>query len=244
MVPLAVSGLARAQQPAPETPAEAHTPPSPDPPEPVDRARALFQQGMQAAEEGRWADALPSFEESYALSGERAALYNVGATLRALGRHVEARDALRRVLADERPLDPALRQEVEAMLADEEARVATLEVTGGAEIPSLRLQLDARALTLPGTWPLELSLDPGLHVLEASAPGRIEQRWEGRLGSGERRTVALELPLVPRGEEVWESPWFWVITVAILAGGGVLAGVLARDAAQLQPQGGVPVLRL
>lgn len=210
----------------------------------AERARAIFQQGLDAAEEGRWADALPLFEESYAISAERAALYNLGATLRALGRHVEARDALRRLLADERPIDPTLRQQVEEMLADEEGRVATLEVTGGEGIEGLRLRLDARELAIPTRWPLELALDPGRHVLEALAPGRIEHRWEDRLGSGDRRTIALDLPLVPRGEEVWESPWFWVVAGVVVAAGTAMAGILAHDAAQLRPQQGVPVLRL
>ena len=208
------------------------------------RARTLFEQGLQAAEEGRWADALPLFEESYALSNELAALYNLGATLRALGRHVESRDALRRRLADPRPIAPELRTEVEAMLADEESRIAVLRVEGGESIESLRLQLDAREVPAPAAWPLELSLDPGAHVLEASAPGRVDQRWEGRLASGDRQAVVLDLPLVPRGEEVWESPWFWVIVGAVVVGGAVAGAVIAQEEAQLDPRGDGFVLRL
>lgn len=236
----AATGPAATDPVATEAPAE----PTSEPAAETSRARQLFEQGLEAAEEGRWADALPLFEESYALSNELAALYNLGATLRALGRHVESRDALRRLLADPRPIAPELRTEVEAMLADEESRVAVLSVEGGDAIDSLSLRLDARPIETPSAWPLELSLDPGAHVLEASAEGRVDQRWEGRLASGDRQTVVLDLPLVPRGEEVWESPWFWVIVGSVVVGGAVAGAVIAQEEAQLDPRGQGFVLRL
>lgn len=75
----------------------------------TDRARALYLDGSTAAEEARWTDALRLFQESYDLSHNPAALFNVATTLRAVGRHRESRDALDRLLRDHSELPDELR---------------------------------------------------------------------------------------------------------------------------------------
>src|SRR5678815_4041604 len=65
----------------------------------ITEARALYQAGNAAAESGQFADALQQFVQAYGLSGNPAALYNAAKTLRALGRHVAARDAFNQLLA-------------------------------------------------------------------------------------------------------------------------------------------------
>src|SRR5690348_4287673 len=78
-----------------------------DPPEPpsrepsqaqIDQARGLFVRGTSFVENGQWADAISTFSQAYELSGVPPALYNVAFALRALGRHVESRDAFEALL--------------------------------------------------------------------------------------------------------------------------------------------------
>src|SRR5262249_33702379 len=96
----------------------------------IEEARARFSAGNRAVDAGRWADALADFERAYALSGVPAALFNAATTLRALGRHVEARDAFDQLLDAHPDLDPTERDRARAMRSEEQARVATLSLVG------------------------------------------------------------------------------------------------------------------
>jgi tetratricopeptide (TPR) repeat protein len=61
-------------------------------------ARALFEAGRIAYENGRFADALPSFTRAFELTGRPALIFNIGQCLDRLGRSAEAADAYRRFL--------------------------------------------------------------------------------------------------------------------------------------------------
>jgi hypothetical protein len=99
------------------------------PPEPPDReptqtqfveARDLFVRGTSFVENGQWADAITTFSQAYELSGVPPALYNVAFALRALGRHVESRDAFEALLERHRDdLDPEMRTLSERYVEEE-----------------------------------------------------------------------------------------------------------------------------
>ncbi|MCX7807199.1 MAG: tetratricopeptide repeat protein, partial [Deltaproteobacteria bacterium] len=63
-------------------------------------ARALFQAGQVAFEDGRFEDALQYFRRSYELSGRPALLYNIGLAADRLRRDEEALSAFERYLAE------------------------------------------------------------------------------------------------------------------------------------------------
>src|SRR5262249_22158767 len=121
------------------------------------KARTLFVAGKQAADAGRWADAAESFEASFSLTHNPAALYNRAVALRALGRHVEARDAFAKLLSDPSSLDDDTRKSADAMRGEEAGRVASIVVSG---IEGCRIQLDGKE-----TPQTTIDVDPGQHKL-------------------------------------------------------------------------------
>jgi tetratricopeptide (TPR) repeat protein len=206
------------------------------------RARERFLEGTTAMDEARWADAVEAFREAHDLVGSPVALYNLGFALRALGRYREALDAFDVLLATE-GLDEATRTDAASLRDEVRGRVATLAVEG---LPpeTVTLVLDALDLVDTGLRPLELTCDPGRHVLRIEAEGRTGFEWRGEVGAGERRS--LEATLSPLVEEPLEEPRslvdepaFWVILGVALVGAGVAAGVggwAADEAAQLRPE--------
>lgn len=221
-------------------------------------AKALYIAGNRAVEQGRWSDALVDFEKSYALSGVPAALFNVATTLRALGRHVESRDAFAQLLARHKQLDPEVRQQAETMLAEEKARVASLIV---ADLPSskddLKISLDGKAQKDGGDRPLAFEVDPGKHALRVEQEESKPFTWEGTLSDGEKKQVAVKLvpedkpaptpapaqppkPEEPKSGSVWSSPIFWTAVGVVVV--GAAAGAYFYDRSkQLEPGSGVSV---
>jgi len=200
------------------------------------RARALFEEGGREVAEGRWADALSAYEESYRLSGIPAALFNSATTLRSMGRHRDARDLFRQLL-DLPDLDPQTRAQAEQRLHEEAGRVALILLVGLADVPDVTVALDGRDLSGPAEDPLELETDPGDHSVSVLGEGYAPWRRAVTLEDGGRETLRVELEPLDR-EEIWESPILWTILGVVLAGGAVLTGVLLYDDAQLDPRAG------
>lgn len=84
------------------------------------RARELFQKGDVAYSEGRYEEALASFQEAYDLSGRSQLLFNISNALERLGRYQEAVDALEKYLASGKAKD---RDVVQKRLANLKKRV-------------------------------------------------------------------------------------------------------------------------
>ena len=238
--------------------AAGHTWKSPDsdpPPAALQEGKALYVAGNRAVEQGRWSDALADFEKAYALTGVPAALFNVATTLRALGRHVEARDAFAQLLAKHPKLDPDIRAQAEKMLAEEKARIAQLIV---ADLPSkkddLKVFVDGSETSDPGERPLAIELDPGKHALRVEESKSKPFTWDGTFKDGEKKSVPVKLvpadvakpappPVQPQPEKsgsVFSSPWFWVATGVVVVGAGVGAYFYDRSK-QLEPESGTVV---
>src|SRR5690242_12194888 len=153
--------------------AQSHTIPGPsgEPnPASIEEARARFSAGNKAVQAGRWADALGDFERAYTLSGVPAALFNVATTLRALGRHVEARDAFDQLLASHPKQDPADREKARALREEEQARIAKLTLDDLPATGAATITLDGQRVTDDGARPLVIEVDPGPHELRVERP--------------------------------------------------------------------------
>ncbi len=84
------------------------------------RAKDLFGKGDSAYAEGRYEEALASFQEAYTLSGRPQLLFNVSNALERLGRYGDAVDALEKYLASGKAKD---RDVVQKRLANLKKRV-------------------------------------------------------------------------------------------------------------------------
>ncbi|MGZ3423498.1 MAG: tetratricopeptide repeat protein [Polyangiales bacterium] len=219
----------------------------------LEEGKALYVAGNRAVEQGRWADALTDFERAYALTGVPAALFNVATTLRALGRHVEARDAFTQLLAKHPKLDPDVKKQAEQMLAEEKARVASLVIADlPSTQPSLKIQVDGKVQKDDGTRPLPVDVDAGHHSLRVEDPKSKPFTWEGQFVDGEKKTVTVKLapldkapPPPPNTEtssgSVFSSPWFWGAVGVVVVGGSIAGGYYYHHSRQLEPGTGTVV---
>jgi hypothetical protein len=216
-------------------------------------ARALFQRGVALGDEGRWADALESFERSYELAPRASTQFNIASTLMRLGRAVRAREVIRTYL--QRP--DVRRDDGRSRPARELAELAQgqiTELTIHVSPDSTSLEIDGRVSPERGTV-RQLSIDAGEHVFRFEAEGFESLRREARLSPGEQTVrVALTAAAPPtqaalvvdgpdadperdptseahdeahdEGGGVLSSPWFWIVTAVLVIGGGVAAAIL------------------
>lgn len=201
----------------------------------VERARTLFIDGSGDVEAYRWADAIPKFEESYALSCAPSALYNLAMALRALGRHREARDAFDRLLGNHPDLGGELRSNAEQFRREEAARVAVLLLAGIEPDVRPTLSFDGEEVTDDGSRPLRIETDAGAHSLIAQIALHQPFLWEGRIGDGQTQTIDLSFVPLPQGGGTDVLPIILGITAAILVGAGIGLGVFLWDDAQVRP---------
>ncbi len=216
--------------------------------EPPNEARGLFVRGMALAGEARWADALPLFERAYALSAEPSALYNVAATLRALGRYADTVDALEKLEADHPDLSAALQSDVHEMLVEARGRVARLIVSHTLGDADVVLRIDSRPVPVD-RWPTELRVDAGPHVVDAETEGHLPFRWESTLSEGESQHLTIEFVADAPDVVVVEPPrrgWIAAVVVGlVVVGTGIALGVaLSSGNDPLQHRTGTVVVDL
>lgn len=153
------------------------------------QARAAFDRGIADVDAGRFANAVAAFEESYRLRPAAVVLYNLASAYSRLGRHQQAIATYERYLAEGGARLPADRvQSVQARIAElrRDLPVVVLRVRP----TPFTLTVDGRAQTVTGD---ELPLDPGSHLLVATAPARAPQQREVQLAPGARVTWDVEL---------------------------------------------------
>jgi tetratricopeptide (TPR) repeat protein len=96
-----------------------------------DAARKAFRAGIKAFDEKAYAEALTKFLAAHRLSGSYTALFNIGHSYAALGRPVEAADALEKYLSEgAAEIKPDRKADVEQLIAHQEERIGTIVVRG------------------------------------------------------------------------------------------------------------------
>jgi hypothetical protein len=213
------------------------------------RAKALFEEGLALSDEGKWSDALSAFQRSDALVSSASARYNVAASLRALGRYVEAEHVLQGILeeagrsAPGKPpsagLKSSLRTEVPALLAEVKKKVVV--VTLRVDPPDAVVEADgaplARIAEVDGA-----ELDPGRHVFVVRAPG-YDTTTVTKAISASDATLVLTAPrssvrTSEAADPVYKRWWPWTIAGVVLAGAGaaiVVVETRPRTAASPPP---------
>lgn len=130
-------------------------------------ARALFERGMQHAADQEWIQALEAFRASADRYDRAGTHLNIASVLLRLGRHVEARDGVRRLLQRDDLSGPD-RERAEALL--ERANDGIHAIALHVEPPTASVHLDGRLVAGEGE-DRELELDPGTHRVEVRAEG-------------------------------------------------------------------------
>ncbi len=225
-----------------------------------DDARSLFERGVALGDEGRWAEALESFERSYELAPRASTQFNIASTHMRLGHAVEAREVVREYLErSEVASRPRRRQAAESLLELAESQITELSIYVSPETATV--EIDGRPSSTRGAV-RQVSLDAGEHVFLIAAEGFEGERRRERLRPGEQSlrvslsrttdTSSAAPRITPdvgesradtsdEGDEggggVLSSPWFWILTAALVIGGGVTAAILLTQGSG-EPNGG------
>jgi hypothetical protein len=203
-------------------------------------ATKLFNDGRALMAAGRMIEACAKLEESEHLDPAPGTLLNlavchesIGRTATAWAEFCDARVAAQR---DGRADRVALAERHARAL---EAKLSRLAITVSqlAEVPQLEVRRDGVSLAREA-WGTPLPVDPGEHLIEASAPGRAVRRVRVRVeADGGTRTVALaplevEAGIVPATTPATTAATTTALRQArpsgraaavALAGGGLLA---------------------
>lgn len=166
-------------------------------------AEALFRDGRGLMARGRFAEACEKFAESQRLDPAAGTLLNLGECSQRQGKVFSAWRAFRDAASLAESAGQRERARGAAARADAIApRIPTLTVSPPARIAELEVHHDGEALAR-SRWEQPQQLDPGVHVLEATAPGLRPWRLEIEVSEGEHRTVAIpELEVEPIAPQV------------------------------------------
>lgn len=199
-------------------------------------AEALFLQGRDALARGDYAEACAKFGESLRLDPAPGTALNLSECEEHTGKLAQSWQHLRQALEALAPTDERIAYAQER-LRTLEPRVPklTLRLATSAP-PGTRVHRDGLELG-PASLGIELPVDPGLHTIEVTSPGRPPRAFSVTLAPGEVRTMDLEPAAEPAREPATVARRSSHRTLALLLGGaglvavgvGTTTGVLAID---------------
>jgi hypothetical protein len=158
-----------------------------------------FLMGKALMEQGRIDDACAKFDESLKLEPRGGTLLNLAVCRQKQGRHATAlrllREARARALKDQRDdrIDLA-----EKAMAESGAKLSwlTIRIAVGADASDLAIQIDGEDLAR-ASWGVLQAVDPGQHVVTATATGRARLETTVTVGgAGDQQSVEIPAPKV------------------------------------------------
>lgn len=188
---LAVPSAARAQDPAPESSADA-----------LKRAREQFGQALALQTAGDWAGALTLLKDVAAVKSTPQVRFNMALCEEKLGRLVAALGDYELAAADARAEKAdQVAEEVEGRLEALRQRIPKITIKRGSGAEAAEVAIDGVSVgdQVIGT---PMPTDPGPHTIEAKAPGFKPFRKSLRLAEQQTETVELVLepePVPPPG---------------------------------------------
>jgi serine/threonine-protein kinase len=158
-------------------------------------AEALFQEGRKLVEQKRYAEACPKFAESQKLDPGIGTLLNLAACHELEGKTATAWTEFTQAVGMAERESRADAQEFAkshlAALTPMLAKVV-IAVPSESELPGLEVKLDRLALGKPA-WGVAAPIDPGNHVVGASAAGRKAWTTQIVFAPGEQKIVSVPL---------------------------------------------------
>jgi len=157
------------------------------------QAEVLFKDARALMANGQFEQACPKLRASHELDPGYGTVWNLaeclskqGKTASAWAAYLEAGDMARKAGQAER-VEKAARRAAEL-----EPRLEKLTVTVANEVPGLVVKRDGITVAR-AAWGSALPIDPGKHVLEAAAPGKVP--WKSEITSkGPAEIVTIQVP--------------------------------------------------
>ena len=157
--------------------------------------RERYERGVDLFAQKDHGGALAEFQRAYQLTPYSVVLYNLGLTYAALGRPVEAVDALQKVLDAPGSLSSERVAQARAVRAEQAARVAELSIVSNVE--GARIEIDgAEVARAPLAAPLRIKAGP--HRVGLVLSGYVPSRKEVDAPAGTRTEVRFELVATDR----------------------------------------------
>jgi hypothetical protein len=159
---------------------------------PADQAAAqeLFDQGRRLADEGRYAEACAKFEASQRLDPGAGTLLNLATCNQRIGKVATAwtqfNEALSLAIRDGRRDRISFAREHIAVVEPQLPRL-TVHVRS-QDIEGVSISIDGAPLG-KAAWGVAAPIDPGNHVVAASAPGRLPFKTAVELAAAETKSV-------------------------------------------------------
>jgi hypothetical protein len=202
------------------------SPASAQSPEELKAARELFQEAFKDEQDGHYPEALEKFQRVAKVKESASVRYRIATVLTAMGRLREARDMYRAVAAAKSTLPPndqATADSAAEKAAELDRRIPKLALRVQDNPPSdVRVTVDGAPVPVT-TTPRTIELDPGDHVVAATARGAAPSEQTVTLtdGGGE---VPYTVTLTPEKKGTVAGPSSRSDTLAWVAigGGGAL----------------------
>jgi hypothetical protein len=152
-------------------------------------AKERFGRGIDLYGQGDYGGALAEFKRAYDLAPYAVILYNLGLTYAALGRPVEAADAMQRVVDHPGSLSSERLAKARATLREESARIA--ELTVEANVEGARIEIDGAEVATTPAKPIRIKGGP--HRIGVVLSGYAPSRKEIDVAAGAREKIRFEL---------------------------------------------------
>jgi hypothetical protein len=204
-------------------------------------AVSLFRDGRTLMDQGRFAEACSKLEESQRVDPGGGTLLNValchekqGRTATAWAEFVEALGIARRDNRTDRI--PFAEEHIEAL--EPNLAAITLVVSAEADDPGLELRRDG-AVVGRAAWGTPIPVDPGDHLVQASAPGR--KTWKTTItvgGSGPSKPSVSIPPLLHQDTPTPVPPVDYAASPGHASGSGVFVDDNGAGASDVAPTSG------
>jgi hypothetical protein len=164
-------------------------------PSEVSAARALFREGLEHANAGRWDEARQRFERSYGIAPRLPTLLNLAGAQVQSGRLVAGAESYRRFISEaQRGREARMVGQARDALAAVEPRIAQITVSAPGLGREDAILLDGETLA-PAAIGVAVPVDPGAHTLVVRRGETERAREAVELREGERREVTLRVPI-------------------------------------------------
>jgi tetratricopeptide (TPR) repeat protein len=139
-------------------------------------AQALFEEGLRLFDAGRYPDACEKFAVSERLDAAASTLLNLARCYERAGRAASAWVTYGEAAAQaHREADPRREQYARERVADAAKRLSRLSILAPSAPPGTVVKRDGTPVDR-AEWGVAVPVDPGPHVVEASAPGKAPWR--------------------------------------------------------------------
>jgi hypothetical protein len=156
-------------------------------------AAALFEAGRKLASEGNFAEACPKLEDSQKMDPGMGTLFYLSDCYEKIGRTMSAWVGFREVAAQALIAGQAEREKfARSRVATLEPQLMRLKVAIRPDAGQVSVTRDGAVMS-PGVFGTPVPLDPGAHVISATASGK--ESWESKIFLKDPgQTVVVEVP--------------------------------------------------